>query len=242
MNRKILSAVALLLVLLLAAAAGMAEVAVGDHIIFGSYEQDNDLTNGQEPVEWRVLELKGDEALVISLYALDAKPYNKDGGHASWIKSSLRAWLNAEFYDTAFTEAEKACILTKEIENWRETPTADPVFLLENDQAKQLFANHADRQAKPTDYAIAQGIYLSKKYGPGNIQWWLRSISWESRARAAYVAASGGVMTCGGNSFGTISNGKLAVRPAIYVSLDAIAQMEAEAAAAEATPAEAAAQ
>lgn len=225
MNKRIVCVLLVLAALMLAAGA-MAEPQVGEQIVLGRYEQDNDLTNGQEPIAWRVLAVEGDEALVISEYALDAKPYNEKGGRASWVKSSLRTWLNAEFYDAAFTDAEKACILTREIENWRETPTADPVFLLENNQAKQLFADHADRQAKPTEYAIAQGIYLSQKYGPGNIQWWLRTISWESRARAAYVAASGGVMTCGGNSFGVVSNGKLAVRPALYVSLEALNQMQ----------------
>lgn len=233
MKRKMKNMLLLLAALLLMAAACLAEgdgaaVQTGDYITFGCYEQDNDLSNGQEPVEWRVLAVEGDEALLISRYSLDAKPYNEKGGRASWVKSSLRAWLNAEFYDAVFSEEEKQCILTKEIVNWKETPTADPVFLLENDQAKKLFADHADRQTLPTDYAIAQGAYLSKKYGPGNSQWWLRTISWESRARAAYVAASGGVMTCGGNSFGVVSNSKLAVRPAIYVSLDAIAQMNAE--------------
>ena len=31
------------------------EWAAGDTVVFGSYEQDNDLTNGQEPLEWIVL-------------------------------------------------------------------------------------------------------------------------------------------------------------------------------------------
>ena len=97
------------------------------------------------------------------------------------------------------------------------------MFLLSTDDAKQLFASHADRQAKPTAYAIAQGAYISKKYD-SNVQWWLRTNSWESKYRAAYVAASGGVMTCGGNSFGKIDNPRLVVRPAIYVNLSALAQ------------------
>ena len=226
MNRRF-ACVALLALLLALAGPAYAEgtaVQVGDMITLGHYEQDNDLTNGQEPIEWRVLAIENGEALIISRYALDAQPYNRDGGRASWVKSSLRSWLNTAFYDTAFTEAEKQTIVTHEIQNWKETPTADPVFLLENDQAKQLFADHPDRQTKPTAYAIAQGAYLSKKYGPGNIHWWLRSISWESRARAAYVAASGGVMTCGGNKDGTVSNRKLTVRPAVYVNLEDLAQ------------------
>ena len=54
-----------------------ATIAVGDIITFGHCEQDNDTTNGKEPIEWRVLD-KNDEGqlLVISEKVLDAKPYN----------------------------------------------------------------------------------------------------------------------------------------------------------------------
>ena len=227
MNKRILGVMLVLAAILCAAccAAQADAVQVGDFICFGHYEQDNAADNGMEPIEWRVLAIEGDEALVISRDSLDAKPYNEKGGRASWVKSSLRAWLNAEFYNTAFSEEEKQCIITKEIQNWREDPTADPVFLLDNDQAKKLFANHDDRQVKPTAYAIANGAYQSNKYGPNNGQWWLRTKSWENKAHAAYVAASGGVMTCGGNSFGVVSNARLVVRPAIYVSLAAVAQL-----------------
>ncbi len=223
MNKTIVFTIAALIVTL-AAAVGFAEAApssiqVGDHIFFGQYEQDNDLGNGQEPIEWRVLEIEGNTALIISQYALDAKPYNEKPARASWVKSTLRAWLNEDFYNTAFSEEDKLCLFTKEIVNWKEESTWDTVFLLDNDQAKHLFANHADRQTTPTDYAIAQGAYRSKKYGPGNAQWWLRTKSWEERHRAAYVAGSGGVMTCGGNSDGKVENAKWAVRPAVYLDL-----------------------
>lgn len=225
MNKRFLCVI--LAALLCAAFSVAAAEQVGDFFTFGHYEQDNDAGNGMEPIEWRILAIEGDEALVISRYALDSKPYNEKGGHASWVRSSLRAWLNEEFYGVAFGGEEKQCIITKEIQNWKEDPTTDAVFLLDNDQAKQMFANHDDRQVKPTAYAIANGAYQSRKYGPDNGQWWLRTKSWENKAHAAYVAASGGVMTCGGNSFGVVTNARLVVRPAMYVSLGAVAQLAA---------------
>lgn len=228
MTKMLNTLAALLLAMLLGASACCAEantapVEVGSTIVLGTYEQDNDLSNGAEPIEWRVLSVEGDEALLISRYALDAKPYDANGGYAYWGKSTLRAWLNSDFYDAAFTGEEKDCILTKELPNRKEANTADPVFLLSTDEAKRLFADHPDRQAQPTAYAIAQGAYISTKY-VGNIQWWLRTNSWESKTRAAYVAGSGGVMTCGGNSFGAITNDRLVVRPAVYVNLSALPQ------------------
>lgn len=203
------------------AEAGTLSIEVGDMITLGEYEQNNVLDDGREPIEWRVLQIQENTALLISLYALDAQPYNTTPARASWVKCTLRAWLNDEFLNAAFTEEEKQYIAIREIVNWKEESTQDAVFLLDNDQAKQLFSSHQDRQATPTAYAIAQGAYQSKKYGPGNAQWWLRTISWESKYRAAYVAGSGGVMTCGGNSDGRVENRKWAVRPAIYINLDA---------------------
>lgn len=55
-----------------AATGATAEVAVNDHVFFGHYEQDNDLTNGAEAIEWRVLKVENGEALLISQYALDS--------------------------------------------------------------------------------------------------------------------------------------------------------------------------
>lgn len=199
-----------------------AEFAVNAPIFFGHYEQDNDLTNGPEEIEWRVLKVDGDEALLISQYALDSKPYNEKYAVAMWSTCTLRTWLNTDFYDAAFTDEEKQCIVTRELENWKDVSTEDAVFLLDNDEAKTLFANHADRMTMPTAYAIAQGAWQSQKYGPGNAQWWLRSHSWEEKHRAAYVAGSGGVMTCGGNSMGRVDHTRLSVRPAIYVKTEAL--------------------
>lgn len=215
MKNRIFAAFLLLAALLLPAVCMAEEI---DYVTFGHYEQDNDLTNGKEPIEWRVLKEEDGELMLISRYALDTKPYNEKAGYGiHWPECTLRAWLNETFYAEAFDEEEQAAIILKTLKNWKEIDTQDRVFLLDNDEAKQLFANHADRQTVPTAYATAQGAYLSKKYGPGNAQWWLRTHSWESNRRAAYVAASGGVMTCGGNSVGVVENAKWTVRPVICI-------------------------
>lgn len=224
---------ALALMLMLACCAGVAEenaavLNVGDHFILGTYEQDNDLTNGQEPIEWRVLQIQDNELLAISVYALDSQPYNEKGGRARWNTASLRTWLSNDFYNAAFGDAEKAMIITKELENWEEQNTSgDPVTLLTCDEAKQLFANHDDRMCTPTAYTVAQGARQSSKFrqdkdGYYNVNWWTRNHSWESNARGSYVASSGGVMTCGGNTDGYAANNKITVRPAVYFDAQAL--------------------
>lgn len=216
----------LLLAALLLPAAGMAQEETV-YVTFGHYEQDNDLTNGKEPIEWRVLKEEDGEAMLLSRYALDTQPFNQGrGNNIHWPECTLRAWLNDEFYNAAFDEEEQALIILKTIENYKEVDTEDKVFLLDNNEAKRLFANHADRQTSPTAYAKAKGCYMSKKY-IGNVHWWLRSFSWESSRRASYVAASGGVMTCGGSSEadGAVENAKWTVRPVICISSEDLEQL-----------------
>ena len=48
-------------------------IIVGDYISFGSYEQDNDVTNGKEPIEWLVLDVQEGKAKILSRYALNCR-------------------------------------------------------------------------------------------------------------------------------------------------------------------------
>ena len=72
---------------------------VGETIVFGAYEQDNDTSNGAEPIEWSVLAKEDDRILVISQYALDCQPYNKKNESVIWETCSLRSWLNDIFLE-----------------------------------------------------------------------------------------------------------------------------------------------
>ena len=133
MKMKKWAALAALLLAVGAATGATAEVAVNDHVFFGHYEQDNDLTNGAEAIEWRVLKVENGEALLISQYALDSQPYNEKYAVALWSECTLRTWLNTDFYDAAFNDTEKQGIVTKELENWKDVNTQDTVSLLDND-------------------------------------------------------------------------------------------------------------
>lgn len=99
------------------------ELAVGNVVTFGSYEQDADFSNGKEPLEWDVIGQKGDAYLLITHYVIDGKKFddsssdntlqaneNKTSAQVTWAKSSIRAWLNGEFYNGAFTKEDQAKI------------------------------------------------------------------------------------------------------------------------------------
>lgn len=90
----------------------------GDIVILGTYEQDNDLSNGPEPIEWVVLGERDSHTLLLSKYALDGhKPYNEEYVDITWENCTLRSWLNNDFYNTAFTASEKEKIITSHNEN-----------------------------------------------------------------------------------------------------------------------------
>ena len=99
-----------------------ANMHVGDTVVFGSYEQDNDKSNGTEPIEWIVLDEKGGRYLLLSKYVLDGQKWDDsmsdntiaanatgmdDHGVITWEKCSVRRWLNGSFYNEAFSDEDK---------------------------------------------------------------------------------------------------------------------------------------
>ena len=77
---------------------------VGEHITYGNYQG--------EAIEWRVLDKKDDEVLLLSEYGLDAQPFDTSGkDRVLWKDSTIRKWLNDDFYNSAFSEDEKKNIV-----------------------------------------------------------------------------------------------------------------------------------
>lgn len=165
-------------------------IAVGDVITFGRYEQDNNLDNGPEEIEWIVLDVQDGKALLLSQYALDAKPYNTEGTDITWEQCTLRAWLNQDFLKIAFDEKEQFVILTTHVDNsdtqgyseYNTTggnDTEDQIFLLSYHDAFDLyFISNEARKCAPTDYAVANGAWTSSNYQQNDRPtgaWWLRS-------------------------------------------------------------------
>ena len=90
----------------------------GSIVSFGHFEQDNDLSNGPEPIQWIVLDKIDGHLLLLSASCLKGMAYNTAAfTPVTWETSSLRAWLNEDFLSSAFTEEEKALIPTVSNEN-----------------------------------------------------------------------------------------------------------------------------
>ena len=83
-----------------------------DVIRFGRYQQKNDPAAAAEPIEWIVLETDGKSAKLLSRYGLATKAYDEHCfWPVTWENCTLRAWLNNEFLNTAFTEEEQQRLL-----------------------------------------------------------------------------------------------------------------------------------
>lgn len=195
------------------------DLAVGDVLSLGSYEQDDNESDGKEPIEWLVIAKEGDKVLLLSRYALDQVAFHEEYAFVGWDGSDLRSWLNGSFLETAFNEAEQAKILPTAIpaaynpytmlELGEETE--DRIFVPDVAEAEEYIIETADfAKVTPTAYAAARGVYVYKN---GNCYFWLRSPG-DYKAHTACV-----------NEFGKLAVKKdvcdafVAVRPAMWVSL-----------------------
>ena len=198
-------------------------VSVGNIIEFGAYEQDNDTSNGKERIEWQVLAKEDNKILVISKYALDAKPYNTEWVDATWETCTLRTWLNETFLDEAFSEAEQSMIQTTEVSSDKNpdysidpgNATNDKIFLLSIDEANKYFASDEARMCAPTAYAIANGAWTSEENGAVICSQWLRSPGYDQHLAASVF--NGSVYSNGYE----VNFSNVCVRPAMWISLDA---------------------
>ena len=186
-------------------------------VVFGHYHDQD--------IEWIVLDTNenGDKFL-LSKYVLDVMCYNdiefddKDYAHQSWETSTIRKWLNDDFYYSAFTYGERSGIrnnllqnkINKKYNTDSGKDTKDKVFLLSIDEANDYFASEEDLKAKPMSGAAYPGLWTDDQ---GYCNWWLRSPGCEE-TRAANVRNFGYVYQRGDiNSVFTYG-----VRPAIWVN------------------------
>ena len=180
------------------------DVRVGRFVAYGRYEQDNNLQNGAEPIEWIVLDVRDGKALLLSRYALDNKPYHtEEMTYASWKNCSLRTRLNSDFMNTAFSGDEQKSILLTGVNNsdsleyedhdYNEDGTGgfaytavsgentqDYVFLLscyETDLYAALLP-----ACRPTLYAAANGLAEWGDPEPRWCDWWLRTAGTDGSA------------------------------------------------------------
>lgn len=161
-----------------------------------------------EPLKWKVLSPKS--GLIMCDSIIDSQPFNnliyKKGEQyyqgknsavfaSDYEKSYIRAWLNQDFYNTAFSNQQKnnikkttidnKCLWSNYSQDYNSNPTTDYVFLLSDKEAtsteygflpSQPYAIDNNKQLYSTEYAYSQGItcaYYSSRFYPSI--WMLRT-------------------------------------------------------------------
>lgn len=170
-----------------------------------------------QPIKWRVFAVP-EGKLLISEKILDTGAFGRFLIN-DYSQSDLRARLNDDFSNRAFSAEEKAKILTVEVDNSLSSTTDnqnghtcentfDKVFLPSVKQIKDLFPTEPERIKAHSDYALAKHLYV---YG-GNGCWWTRTPAEEHIDEVRDVNYNG---TIGENSTNEADEG---IVPAIVLS------------------------
>ncbi len=151
------------------------------------YYTDNVYWFIYEPIKWRVLDPS--KRIVMSEMLLNSLAFNNyvyyvdgteitygDSAHSfysnNYAKSSLRLWLNNNFYNLAFTDSEKSGIASSKIEDGDNGVLNDKIYLLSYSDTLNTsygFSSYSSenrmRMAKGTDYACCQGLWVDDETG-----------------------------------------------------------------------------
>lgn len=120
------------------------------------------------PIQWTILQVSGDRALLVSKDILEARAFGDAG--SSYADSELRTWLNTAFAEAAFSDGEKELLLPVAVEG-REDLT-EKVSLLSRRLAQDLFRSDQDRIKLGTEHAKKNGLMTGRT---GSGWWWLSS-------------------------------------------------------------------
>ena len=176
---------------------------VGDIVILGHMEQDKDTSNGDEPIEWIVLEKEGSKLLLLSKYVL-ANAYYNITSSSYWKSSELRKtlleWKEKCFYSS---EAENFLVQTSLFEPVSESAIKyqvceDYMFLLNLEEIEKYFPTDEERIAASA----------SKPEGGGSVYWLLPD---KSVLTPQSVGPKGTILN------GTGTANQRGVRPAMWV-------------------------
>ena len=202
------------------------------------------MTNGMvyyfkvEPIRWRILTEGNGKAFLLCDSIIANPRYDDDSNN--YANSEIRAWLNEEFYKTAFSALQQELILVTTVDNSARSTnpndnaternggensyacanTSDKVFLLSEQEVTNSAygfssSNYDDtaRWMHASDYALATGAEISISNYYGNGLWWLRSPYYFTSGYACCVNCDGaGIST-------SVSETQGGCVPALWISL-----------------------
>ena len=158
---------------------------VGDVVNFGNYQGTD--------IPWLVLEKTASKMLLLSADCLDCMSYNNWFGDVTWDKSTLRSYLNFDFYKEAFSNVERASISETTVSPTKNPnyssainlDTQDKLFLLSVEELEKYLPQPSDKKAEVTAHLKHKLPFDSDK-----CRWWLRTTG-EKNSQITYVDADG---------------------------------------------------
>ena len=201
---------------------------IGSTVELGHYEQDGDLSNGAEPIEWYVIskDENSNMLLLLSKYGLDNVQYHSQNTNITWADCDLRKWLNSEdgFWGTAFSKEEKASIANticktcaldaRDFFTLDGECTSDRVFLLGGDE---LNCNGYYKDAKFSDFQANKYVLSQEnEWLQRHPAFWLRTQKQDADNNYIVLASDGG-----GYYYSSPDDLRL-LRPAVWVAADGV--------------------
>jgi len=208
----------------------MATLPVGGLVRFGSFEQQRRTVR---PIQWKVLQKYKDMALLVSVNCLNANNY-ASVNNEPWAESSLRKWLNGEFFRKAFNADEAQEVLSVKIrtpDNTNGNVTVDRVFCLSIEEAERYMPKPQDRHTSFTECAIDNLLSWTDDMKYSVDGWWLRSPGsrpnyaacvWGDYIGNSYMTSTYHIMTNRPSKIYLEAEKMmpLGIRPAIWVKID----------------------
>ena len=111
-----------------------------DHFFFGEY-------NGM-PLEWIVMEKEHSKILCLTRYCIKFTKYDEFERKANWDKSTIRTWLNGDFYNNSFNEDQKDKIISTDVSTFLNSKgksnaqhTIDKVFIFSEEEYSKYYVS-----------------------------------------------------------------------------------------------------
>ena len=155
------------------------------------------------PIEWIVVKRDTENVILIAKHCLTAMAYDSQTTNVDWRKCGLNNWLNSTFYDYAFSNNEKECIITN-------ASLKSNVYIFDETEISKYLTTNELKIAKATDYAVSQGIQIAEN---GNSCWWIRKSAKNGKLYPILSTGEKGDSLYAANDF-------VGVRPVIEVKID----------------------
>ena len=128
---------------------------------------------------------------------LDCQPFNTSTIGHNWLFSSLRDWLNEDFYKKAFSQNERSCIYagSSDIKEYRYIKPSlidDPLFILSSTSLEPIYGIEyntiSDLDWTRKELQSEGTMYVKIHYQDNRNRWWLAT---GSKEMALLIEANG---------------------------------------------------